>query len=142
MESLKCSLKPSDIQNCAKRNMNTFNTLRAKWKLSLIISFTIRSSHHTCFVRKGALKNFTKFPGKHLCQSLFFNKVAGLSPATLLKKRLWHKCFPVNFVKFLTTPFLQNTSKRLLLLRFISIVGVFYIVYRSLWLRRSKVSAG
>ena len=29
----------------------------------------------------------------------------GLSPATLLKKRLWHRCFPVNFVKFLRTPF-------------------------------------
>ena len=28
-----------------------------------------------------------------------------LRPATLLKKRLWHKCFPVNFVKFLRTPF-------------------------------------
>ena len=26
-------------------------------------------------------------------------------PATLLKKRLWHRCFPVNFVKFLRTPF-------------------------------------
>ena len=25
-------------------------------------------------------------------------------PATLLKKRLWHRCFPVNFVKFLRTP--------------------------------------
>ena len=29
---------------------------------------------------------------------------------TLLKKRLWHRCFPVNFAKFLRTPFLQNTS--------------------------------
>ena len=28
--------------------------------------------------------------------------------ATLLKKRRWHRCFPVNFVKF--TPFLRNTS--------------------------------
>ena len=28
-----------------------------------------------------------------------------LRPATLLKKRLWHRCFPVNFVKFLRTPF-------------------------------------
>ena len=36
-------------------------------------------------------------------------------PATLLRKRLWHKCFPVNFAKFLRTPFLQNTSGRLLL---------------------------
>ena len=29
--------------------------------------------------KKGVLRNFTKFTGKHLCQSLFFNKVAGLS---------------------------------------------------------------
>ena len=27
-------------------------------------------------VRKGDLRNFTKFTGKHLCQGLFFNKVA------------------------------------------------------------------
>ena len=32
----------------------------------------------------------------------------GLEPATLLKKRLWHRCFPVNFVKFLRTPFLRT----------------------------------
>ena len=39
----------------------------------------------------------------------------GLRSATLLKKRLWHKCFPVNFAKFLRTPLLQNTSGWLLL---------------------------
>ena len=38
----------------------------------------IRSSHQRCFVKKGALKNFTKFTGKYLCQILFLNKVAGL----------------------------------------------------------------
>ena len=38
-----------------------------------------------------------------------------LRPATLLKKRLWHRCFPVNFAKFLRALFLQNTSRRLLL---------------------------
>ena len=37
-----------------------------------------RSSHQRCSVRKGVLSNFTKFRGKHLCQSPFFNKVAGL----------------------------------------------------------------
>ena len=36
-------------------------------------------------------------------------------PATLLKQRLWHRCFPVNFAQFLRTPSLQNTSGRLLL---------------------------
>ena len=30
----------------------------------------------------------------------------GLRPATLLKKGLWHRCFFVNFVKFLRTSFL------------------------------------
>ena len=35
--------------------------------------------------------------------------------ATLLKERLWHRCFPVNFTKFLRISFLQNTSGRLLL---------------------------
>ena len=63
-----------------------------------------------CFLKKVVIENFTKFIGKHLCQSLFFNEVAGLSPATLLKQRRWHRCFPVNFVKFLRTPLLQNTS--------------------------------
>ena len=29
--------------------------------------------------------------------------------------RLWHRCFPVIFAKFLRAPFLQNTSGRLLL---------------------------
>ena len=66
-----------------------------------------RSSHRRCSVRKCVLTNFTKFTGKHLYQSLFFKKVAGLG--------LWHRCFPVNFAKFLRTPFLQNTSGRLLL---------------------------
>ena len=31
-----------------------------------------------CSVRKGVLRNFAKLTGKHLCQSLYFNKVAGL----------------------------------------------------------------
>ena len=39
----------------------------------------------------------------------------GARPATLLKKRLWHSCFPANFVKFSRTPFSQSTSGRLLL---------------------------
>ena len=38
-----------------------------------------------------------------------------LWPKTLL--RLWYRCFPVNFVKFLRTSFLQNTFGRLLLTR-------------------------
>ena len=70
----------------------------------------VRSSRPRVFCKIGVLKNFSKFTGKHLCQSLFFSKVAGLKPATLLKKRLWPRCFPVNFEKSLRTPILQSTS--------------------------------
>ena len=66
-------------------------------------------------VIKSVLRNFAKFTGNHLYQSLFFSKVVGLRPATLWKKRLWHRCFSVNFAKFLRTPFLQNTCGWLLL---------------------------
>ena len=64
-----------------------------------------RSSRPEVFCKKGVLKNFGKFTGKHLYQRLFSYKVAGLRVATLLKKRLWHRYFPVNFVNFLRTPF-------------------------------------
>ena len=36
-----------------------------------------RSSHRSYSIKKVVFKNFVKFRGKHLCQSLFFNKVAG-----------------------------------------------------------------
>ena len=35
-----------------------------------------RSSRPKVFCKISVLRNFTKFRGKHLCQSLFFNKVA------------------------------------------------------------------
>ena len=49
------------------------------------------------FFKIGILKSFAKFIGKYLRQSL--------RPATLLNKRLWDRCFPVNFAKILRTPF-------------------------------------
>ena len=49
--------------------------------------------------KKCILKNFVKFTGKDLCQSLFFHKAAGLRSSK----------------KFLRTPFLQNFTGRLLL---------------------------
>ena len=60
-----------------------------------------RSSHQRCSVKKGVLRNFEKFTEKHLCQSLFLIKL--------------HRCLPVNYSKFVRTPFLQTTSKLLLL---------------------------
>ena len=64
-----------------------------------------RSRRSEVFCKKGVLRNFTKSTGKQLCQSLLI-KLQGAS--TLFKKRLWHRCFPVIFTKFLRTPFLTE----------------------------------
>ena len=57
------------------------------------------------FCKKSVLRNFATFSGKDLSQCLLFNKVASLRPATLLKKRLWDRCLPMNFANFLRTLF-------------------------------------
>ena len=72
-------------------------------------AFIVKSSQQRCSIKKGVLRDFTKFTGKPFCQGLFLNKVAGLR----------YKGFTVNFVKFVKTPFLQNTSGRLLLKLFL-----------------------
>ena len=79
------------------------------FSVSVLHFWIFRSSCPKMFFKKGVLRNFAKSTGKHLCQNLFFNKVAGPRSATLLKKRLWHRCFPVNLAKFVRTPFLKNT---------------------------------
>ena len=66
--------------------------------------FYIRSSSPEVFCKKDVLKNFTKSTVKHLRQSLFLIKLQ----SSLLKKRLWHRGFSVNFVKFLRTSFLTK----------------------------------
>ena len=48
-------------------------------------------------MEKGALRNFAKFAGKLLCQSLFFNKVAGSRPATFIKKETLAQVFSCEF---------------------------------------------
>ena len=72
------------------------------------------------FYQKKCSYKLQKIHRKHLCQSLLFNKVAGLRAATLLKKKLRHRCFPLNSVQFLRTLYLQNTSARLLLILFVA----------------------
>ena len=65
-----------------------------------------------------SLKQF--YRKKHMCQNLFFINVAGLRTAKLLKKRLWHRFFPVIFAKFLRAFFFTNTP-----------CGCFWILWKS-----------
>ena len=57
------------------------------------------------FYKKGTFKNFTKFTGKHLFQSLVFNKVAGLRSATLLKKETLAQVFSCEFCEIFKNTF-------------------------------------
>ena len=82
--------------------------LGCRLQIYVIWPYKNRSSCPEVFCKKGVLRNFEKFTGKHLHQSLIFNKIAGLRSATLLKKRLWHRRFPVSFAKFLRIPFLTE----------------------------------
>ena len=71
------------------------------------ISTKSKSSHQRCSAKKGVLKNFTKFTGKHLRQSLFFNKVAGAETLA--------QVFSCEFCEISKNTFFKNTSGRLLL---------------------------
>ena len=64
-----------------------------------------RSCRPEVFCKKD-VPNFAKFTGKHLWQSLLFNIVAqALDLQLYYKKKLRYRCCPVNFEKFLNTPF-------------------------------------
>ena len=98
--SANWNTKTSEESDCQQQI--SYQEMSKKLKLN-----TFRSSHWRCSVRESVYRNIAKFTGKHLCQSLFFNKVAAL--------RHRHGYFPVNFAKFLRTLFLENASGRLLL---------------------------
>ena len=55
--------------------------------------------------------------GGALFRNLFYNEVAGLRSTTLSKMRFRHRCFPVNFAKFLRTSTLKNICEQQLLKR-------------------------
>ena len=58
-----------------------------------------RSTRPEVFCKKGALKNFTKFTRKHMCQIPFFNKVACNLPGTLVKKSFTKVLVKKSFTK-------------------------------------------
>ena len=53
----------------------------AKYSTLFLISFEYSEAVAEVLCKKGALKNFTKISGKHLCQSLLFKKSFWRSPS-------------------------------------------------------------
>ena len=93
-------------------NGSCFDTLHNKFREMRCCSYVLYENCQKQLqggaLKQGVLKNLAKFKGKHLCQSFFSNKVEDLRSATLLKKRLRHRCFHVNLTKFLKTLTLKN----------------------------------
>ena len=82
-----------DIKVVSQRSIDNSHFFESKnlYKLQYTIhayspDAIAKSSRPDVFCEKGVLRNSAKFTGKHLCQSLFFNKVAG---GALRKLRIW-----------------------------------------------------
>ena len=82
---LKLSLEEHLKSILTKENKITglLRKLQRRWyfelgKICWTEFYILRSSRPKVFCKKGILRNFAKFTGKHLCQSLFFDKVAVL----------------------------------------------------------------
>ena len=60
------------------------------------------------FCKKGVLRNFANFTGKHLCSSSLLRELKEVY--SFIKKRLRHRRFPEEFTKFLRTPNLKTVN--------------------------------
>ena len=108
-------------------------TLSAKEK-----EFTsLRSSHRRCSIKKMFLKILQNSQKTTRVGVSFIKKLPQV--CNFLKKRLPHRCFPVNFVKLLRIPFFQNSSRRLLLylsmeaIKILSFAKVNFTIQKSFW---------
>ena len=81
-----------------------FQTFLHKIKLTLVtlLQMKCRRSHLGCSMKKVFLKLLQNLQENTSARVSFLIK---LQASTLLKMRPWHKCFPVNFAKFLRTLF-------------------------------------
>ena len=111
-----------------------FQYIHSIWKMyewvtngKLMFQKCYRSSRPEVFCKKGVLKNLAKFTGKHQCQSLFFNKVAGL-----IKKETLAQVFSREFAKYLRTTFFIEHIWSLLLCLLLLLVLVSFNEHISL----------
>ena len=66
------------------------------------------------FCKKRCSQKFLQKSQENTCARVSFLMRLQASACNFIKND-WHRCFPVNFAKFLVIPFLQNISGRLLL---------------------------
>ena len=101
--------KVNFLRRKLKVGFKALNTVQ----VSAVLKTTLKCYQHSeavvprCSVKKVFLEISQNSQEKTCTRVSFLIKLqaSGLRPATLLKKRLWHRCFPMNFVKFLRTAF-------------------------------------
>ena len=140
-----------------------FHLSHILWWLSLYNNFyfslfcstiwgNTKSRDHSCSVRICVLRNFAKFTGKHLCQSLFLNKVTYSmgdflsnqisSRDEILSFHLWMKltCKPKFFgpgISFIPGwDFVSVAYKRTLV--FIKVRPRYFAIMNDLWVNNKR----
>ena len=75
---------------------------------------TDKSSHPRCSIKKMLFVKIFAFFTRTTCETSTqvlgrgWNKVAGRKTSKFIKKRIQHRCFPVNIAKFLLTPVFKD----------------------------------
>ena len=81
-----------------------------KSKSIFFFKYNSEAAIRRCSSKKGDLKNFAIFTGK-LVLNFLLSKVTGLKARNFMKKKLQHRCFPLNIAKLLRTiVFISNTD--------------------------------
>ena len=85
-----CTAEVKNIRNMHVLSANQISDIfqfndNLTYSYSISRALEYESSCPEVFYKKVVLRKFAKFTGKHLCQSLFLNKVAGLRPAKRIK---------------------------------------------------------
>ena len=111
--SMRYRLRPAPVSlfmPCHEKHdlcMNRVLLDRVSWNGPTLLS--VEAVAQRCSVRKVFLE-ISQNSEENTCARQKRHSGTGvfLRPATLSKKRLWHGCSPVNFVKFLRAPFLTE----------------------------------
>ena len=90
----------SDIFRGYQKRSVAWNMRWVKYEIRWLQSHNLKidpSNGVEVLCEKSVLRNFAKFTEEHMCQSLFFNKVAGLRSTTWFKKETLARMFSCEF---------------------------------------------
>ena len=113
---IHCYLESRGVFRTLQKSILWLLPKKSQWVKA--VKYFCKNLHHTqspgfkiqknlrCSIKK-LLLNILENSQENIC--------AWASACNFIKKRLWHRCFSLNFAKVLRTPILQNNSKSLLL---------------------------